>query len=333
MIFIFYSLDHVLTYNAYFNFLLGERGVGKTFSTKRFVINKFLKKGNQFIYLRRYKTELSKAKKTYFSDILQYYPSTDFEVKGDTFFINKTPAGYALALSTANILKSVCYEDVTTIIFDEFIITNGCYHYLRDEVTSFLEFCETVFRLRDNVRVLFLANAVTQTNPYFLYFNISPQKNKEITLYNNGLVLLQVMKNEGYREVKRKSKFGQLINGTDYGNYAIENNFLLDNEVFIKPKYGNCTFVFAFIYKDQNFGVWANYEAGKMFVSSDVDRSSPYIFTTTIENHQPNTMLLKSARKFNCWNMLIKNFKLGNVYFESIKIKNIVLELFKLILL
>ena len=48
----YYDISHILTYNAYFNFLIGERGVGKTFSSKKFVINKFLKKGEQFIYLR-----------------------------------------------------------------------------------------------------------------------------------------------------------------------------------------------------------------------------------------------------------------------------------------
>ena len=47
--------------------------------------------------------------------------------------------GYALALSTSNILKSTSFDGVTTIIFDEFIIDKGCYHYLQNEVESMLE--------------------------------------------------------------------------------------------------------------------------------------------------------------------------------------------------
>ena len=39
----YYDITRVLTYNAYFNFLIGERGVGKTYSSKKFVINKFIK--------------------------------------------------------------------------------------------------------------------------------------------------------------------------------------------------------------------------------------------------------------------------------------------------
>lgn len=325
-------MSKILTYNAYFNFLIGERGAGKTFSTKKFVINRFLKKGTQFIYLRRYKTEIDKAKKTYFNDIAQEFPNHKFSHRGDAFLIDDKVCGYAVALSITNILKSVCYDNVSTIIFDEFIIDKGCYHYLAGEVKTFLEFCETVFRLRDNVRVLFLANAITQTNPYFLYFNLTPPKNKDIQIYKNGLILLQIMNNQEYRNYKKQSKFGQLISGTDYGDYAIDNAFLRDNDNFIARKTGNCNFAFAFIYHDETFGVWYNINQGKMYVSQDYDASSPYIFTTTIDNHRPNTLLLKNARKYNCWNMLITQFKYGNVYFDNIKIKNVVMELIKLIL-
>lgn len=332
MIFIFYDISHVLTYNAYFNFLIGERGVGKTFSSKKFVINKFLKTGEQFIYLRRYKTEIDKAKKTYFSDIARLYPDHEFKCEGDKFMIDKKQCGFAVPLSTTNILKSVCYDNVSTIIYDEFIIDKGCYHYLQSEVKTFLEFCETVFRLRDNVRVLFLANAITQTNPYFLYFDLKLPKNKDIALFKNGLILLQLMKNEEYRKQKQKSKFGQLIAGSEYGDYAINNDFLRDNNDFIAKKSGNCQFSFAFDYENQTFGVWYNYDAGRVYVSNDFEKNTPYRFSTTVENHKPNTLLLKNARNYNCWSNLIQQFKYSNVYFENIKIKNIVMNLLKIIL-
>ena len=47
--------------------------------------------------------------------------------------------------TTASILKSDAFPDVKLIIFDEFIIDNrGTYHYLKDEVTKFLDLYETV---------------------------------------------------------------------------------------------------------------------------------------------------------------------------------------------
>lgn len=56
-----------------------------------------------------------------------------------------------------------------------------------------------------------LANSVTITNPYFLYFDLKLPYNNDIALYKNGLILVQYMKNEEYREVKKKSRFGQLV--------------------------------------------------------------------------------------------------------------------------
>ena len=50
----FYDYNKVLSYNAMFNFIIGERGVGKTFGAKKFCINRFLKYGEQFVYIRRY---------------------------------------------------------------------------------------------------------------------------------------------------------------------------------------------------------------------------------------------------------------------------------------
>jgi recombination protein RecT len=43
------------------NILIGERGVGKTYGATKFVINQFIKKGEQFAYIRRYKPEIAKA--------------------------------------------------------------------------------------------------------------------------------------------------------------------------------------------------------------------------------------------------------------------------------
>ena len=36
----YYSITDIMGYNALFNYIIGERGVGKTFSAKEYVINK-----------------------------------------------------------------------------------------------------------------------------------------------------------------------------------------------------------------------------------------------------------------------------------------------------
>lgn len=41
-------------------------GVGKTYGASKMVIQKFIKKGEQFAYIRRYKPELKKAVPNFF---------------------------------------------------------------------------------------------------------------------------------------------------------------------------------------------------------------------------------------------------------------------------
>ena len=65
----YYDYDKISSYNATFNMIITNRGFGKTYGAKKRAINKFLKKGEQFIYVRRYKSELKKVKDKFFEKI------------------------------------------------------------------------------------------------------------------------------------------------------------------------------------------------------------------------------------------------------------------------
>ena len=52
-----FRLKAILSRNAVFNIIVGPRGDGKTFAAKEKAINNAIRKGEQFILLRRYKTE------------------------------------------------------------------------------------------------------------------------------------------------------------------------------------------------------------------------------------------------------------------------------------
>ena len=54
----YYNPQKLLSYNCLFNFIEGERGNGKTYAFKKFCIDNFIKKGLQFIWVRRYESEL-----------------------------------------------------------------------------------------------------------------------------------------------------------------------------------------------------------------------------------------------------------------------------------
>jgi hypothetical protein len=321
----YWDINRSLSYNCLFNFIVGARGVGKTYGAKRWAIKDYLKTGNQFVYVRRYKDELKKIKK-FFDDIKDEFPDVEFKVSPPNFLINDQVAGTAIALSTAKIEKSTPYPNVTKIIFDEFILDKGFHRYIPDEVTNFLELYSTVARSRD-VRVFFLSNALTITNPYFIYFNLSLPYGSNIKAQND--ILLEMVEESDYEEMMSKTRFANLIKDTPYGNYAIKNQFLRDDNNFIMKKTPGADFTFGMIYKGEKYGVWTDYNEGLQFVSKDIDPSSKVIYSVTMSDHTPNTMLLKSSKSI-LMQRFIKNYGLGLVRFESVQIKNMCNDIIKM---
>lgn len=324
------NLSKVLSYNSFLNFIIGARGVGKTYPTTKFLISQFIKKGYEFVFIRRYKTELQKAIKDnkFFKSIIDNdeFKEHTLQTKHDSFYIDDKLAGYAMTLSTATNLKGNNFPKVKYIVFDEFIIENKNQHYLRDEVDSFLSLIETVSRTRD-VKIFMLGNAVSLINPYFIYFNIEMPYNSDIRIYKDGLILVNYIDNEDYKNFKKQTKFGQLVAGTSYEDYAINNNFKDNNKDFIMHKTKNSHCKFGFIYKNITYGVWYDYNAGKVFISNDYN--TPYIFSTTNDDMKPNTMMLNFCKKSVIWRSFIDNYKLGNVFYENVKLKLIMQELIR----
>lgn len=329
--------NKIFSFNAFLNMIITERGIGKTYGISKFVVDDFIKHKNEFAYIRRYKSELKKAVPNFFQALQtnQEFPNNELSSKGYNFYCDKQNFGYAMTLSTAQDLKSSNFSNVKTIIFDEFIIEEGQKKfYLQNEVFVFLNLIETIARMRDNVRVFMLGNAGNlYTVPYFLFFDITIPYNSEYKLFkDNSILLYYKTHNSEYRENKKNTRFGKLVSGTSFEDYAINNKPLNSDNTFIEKKQGSAKFSFAFIYNNETFGVWFDFKLGKIYVSNNYDKFSPYIFACTLKDHTPNTLLLSTTKKYNCWKTFIDNYKLGNVRFENNKIKYVVQELLKLIL-
>lgn len=322
-----YDFSHVLSYNALLYFIVGERGVGKSFSAKKYLINHYKKTKKKFVYLRRYKSELKECVPKFFDDLKSagYFKDDEFKVEANKFYMNNHLIGYAIPLSTANILKSTSFADVDTIVYDEFIIDKGTYHYLANEVEQMLDIIETIGRLRD-IKVIFLGNAISITNPYFTYFNLSLPYNSDIATFKDGLIVLNYIKNEEYRKVKHESKFGKLIEGTKYGEYAIDNKFLRDSKSFIGKRTDKCKFIFTIKYNGTCYGVWTDRETGYMYISIKYDENCPIVFVFNTEDHTEHSTMVKISR-FDFFKIVIDKFRNAELYFDNIKIKNEILEL------
>lgn len=333
----YYNKDRLFSYNAFLNFSISERGLGKTTCAKMWCVDDFLNKGKRFVWVRRYNSELVGDRKTktegcikdFWKKIIQYYPDVKLETKGNRAYINGKDAGVFVALSMSQSMKSVDFPDVNKIIFDEFIIQkNKALTYLSNEVILFLDFLSTVFRPMENQekqRVWLLANSITFANEYFFYFNIKPFRQQYYSDRKRGIVVEQC-KNEIYREKVRATDFGKLVSGTHYEDYAINNQYLLDSDDFIGKKSPYADFQFNVRYDGQEWGIYADQYF--VYVTWKTDRKQPF-FAFTNKDHSLNTILLKTAKDTK-FDLIIKSYQLGLVLCENIMIKNKFIDFMKM---
>lgn len=333
---IFLNLRKILDYGALLNFVVAERGVGKSFGAKDYIVSHFKARNKQSVYVRRYNKELQeslmkKGTPIFFDQIKKKYINDKLTNNSELLYCNDKICGYAVPLSTSNILKSVSFEEVDTIIFDEFIIDKGVYHYLQNEVVMFMELVETIIRLKPNIKIILLGNAISITNPYFVELNITlPYKSefKIIKRDNKGqpLILIYYGKNLKYREEKKKTRFGQLIDGTPYGKYAIDNEMLRDSKAFIKKKSPNAKFYFILKLNNKNIGIWLDYKEQKMYISYDYDPLCPVVFSMTNEDHDEHTLLLR-CRTSPFFKSIIEYYRQARLYFDNQQLKNQVMNI------
>lgn len=87
-------------------------------------------------------------------------------------------------------------------------------------------------------------------------------------------------------------------------------NLLMTIRHLLKRNKAQANFRLRLFICGDTFGVWFDYSVGKIFVSTDYVKGSPYVFSCTLADHTPNTMLLNSARKYNCWKNFVDNYKM-----------------------
>lgn len=317
-----YDKAQLLSHNKIMNMVLSNRGGGKTFHFTRWGIDDFKKTGAQCVWVRRYQTEIDEMllNGKFFDAVRPYYPNDELKIEGNIGFVNGEAAFYFIALSTSRQLKSNNYPLVNKIVFDEFIIDKGRITYLKAEVEVFLDLYETVARMRDNVRAVLLANSITVVNPYFLFWNIKPNPKKRFT--TQGQVCVELFTDADFVEQKKKTRFGQLVNGTRYGDYAIDNKWLLDSETFIAKKTPAAEFMLGMKYNGVMYGFWIDYKEGLIFVNKKYDPSSYRLFCLTKDDHEPNLLLIKTLTESRRVKQIVFAFRNGILRFEDMQVKN-----------
>lgn len=331
----YYSLHRILSYNAVWNFIIGARGLGKTYDAKKHVLRDAIKNGSQFIYLRRTDVEIKGgAKEKWLDDIIHEFKDFEFRINGTALDWrrgkyrgekdNNNPwetAGYFLALSQSGGKKSIPYPRVRWIVFDEVFPDN--LRFLSNEVTLFEEFYNTVDRTHDHTRVLFLSNAVSQANPYFSKFRIDINeqqgKHQQFRTYCDGFIGIEFADYAGFSAKVEKSRYGKFLRkyDPDYADYAISNRFLDDINGLVEPFDPRLGYMFTLETEDNGtFGVWSKMESSMTYhISRRVKKHSPYHYTIDYKKVNENVIYLKKSD--NVVANLLSAYRTGEVRFDT----------------
>jgi hypothetical protein len=326
----FYDYNNILSRNAMLNFILTNRNGGKTYGFKKKAINNFLKKNEQFIYVRRYKSEFKKII-TFFEDIQYKYPEHEFKCNKNFAYIDDKIAGYFIPLSTANNEKSTAYPHVTLMGYDEFIINKKNQRYLPDEPNLLNGLIETVVRLRDNLTVVCLANNVTICNPYFEYWNIYPDFEEGIRTYDRGeKICVEMRVTKDVIEEKLKNRWGKLMNSTRYGQHAFNNKSLIDDDNFImNKKPDGSKFMFSITLNSEEIGVWAKGDI--FFCDKTIINTSPLRFVLQKSDMTPDLKIVDRLNSASIMYVYKNAFKNGRVFYKNKYVKSTMYDILKYI--
>lgn len=209
----YYSLTPILSKDAQYNIIFGERSNGKTYAILKYILEDYCKHGNQGALVRRWKEDFRGKRGQQMFDALvtdglvsqltngKY--TTIYSYSGKWYLANpdartgkmvsaSEPFCFGFALSDVEHDKSTSYPKVKTIFFDEFLTRQ---YYLPDEFVTFMNVVSTIVRQRSDVKIFMAGNTVNQYCPYFTEMGLTHIKEMNkgaIEVYKYGESKLRV---------------------------------------------------------------------------------------------------------------------------------------------
>lgn len=211
----FYRLDNILTHNADYNVIYGERSNGKTTAVLEYGLDDHINSGyeNQLAIIRRWEEDFKgKNGRQMFENIVHldwvekktkgkynsvyYYSQRWFLCKyndiGEKVSQAEQPFALGFSITSEEHYKSTSYPYIKTILFDEFITRQ---YYLPEEFVSFQNLLSTIIRLRTDVKIFMCGNSINKYCPYFAEMGLSGVKKQQrgtIDIYTYGDSTLKV---------------------------------------------------------------------------------------------------------------------------------------------
>ena len=257
------NITDIINGPAVYNFIVGGRGIGKTFGSLKEVIDR----GMKFIFMRRTQVQVDMIK----DDNLNPFNALHSTLGADYNFVMKKinknitavykaefdsdkqiyiPAGkilgYIMALSTISNIRGFDASDVDVLIYDEFI---GEKHErpIKDEGAAFLNALETIARNRElqgrkPMKVLCLSNSNDLANPLFIQLQLVKHvekmvRNKQEYMYiPDRYLALYVLQVTPIGAAKAQTTLYKLAGDSEFTQMALANDFSNEERACIKPQ-------------------------------------------------------------------------------------------------
>ena len=329
---IYFNPYKYLPYQRNFIMVASERTIGKTYSTQMFQLNRFLKYGERFLYIVRYQDEKKSGvfASAYSKVIMEQFNEDEWIFRSNLCYHKdlsnetETLAGICVAISEANKTKRINYPACRWGMFDEYIVEDiKVKDYVGgwNEPNLLLKTYHTIDRENDYLTIFMLANTIKFYNPYHMHkaFAVKPVETGEIYLGKNVLYTKIEASNE-LKEKKKKSKFLSMIEGTEYGDYAINGEFVNDVDTLLMERPARAKLKFNLDVDEGTVGIWWDNVSGLVYVDNKFNQNNTLWYTTDVNKMDEHKILIK-GKEAHLIKWMSGMYKRGNLRWTSMKVK------------
>lgn len=283
------DIMNLMTYGCNFIMIDAPRSVGKTYSALKIIIKNCIKNGVEFAYICRTQEEKKAGvlEKSVQKVMQNEYKGIEYECDTDKMYIvdneEKRVLAYCLALSESQKIKKYSYPKCKYMLFDEYMLeSGGRYVQGEHEPDLLLSIYHTIDREEDRVICFLLGNNTNFYNPYHMHkaFHI-PYCEEGQTYRGNNVVFRRLGRSIELTMSKESCKFLQMIDGTDYGNFATGGVYGDSHNEFIATRPSAAKLYIAIVYNGTYYGMWYDNTTYLMYIDTKVNPNCKNAYAAT----------------------------------------------------